>query len=107
MSLHRFAVSSALCAMVCPVSAPVAADPLLGSVLISQSDGVVLKSPYSIASVLVADPGIANVQPLSEDTLFLIGKSVGATRLFILDDKNEILSEHRIVVSTALSALSR
>lgn len=77
------------------------------SVRITASDGMVLPIGQDIASVLVADPDVADVQPLSEQTLFLFGKSRGATRLFVLDSDDEIVFERRVVVTGGLQDLRR
>ena len=86
-----------------------AADPAAtaGAVRITQSDGVVLPVGRDIASVLIADPGIADVQPLSNRTLFLFGKAEGTTRLFVLDEGDRIVLERRVVVTRALHELAR
>lgn len=84
-----------------------AGEKVLGAVRVTQSDGIVMNTDRSIGALLVADPAIANVQPLSDKALFLIGKSVGSTRLFILDDDNQIVEEHRVFVGASLSQMSR
>ena len=73
------------------------------SIRLVQSKGMVLRSPERIGSVLIADPEIANVQPLSEDTLFLIGKANGATELFILDADDNVISQRGVFVTRSLA----
>ncbi|MEM7641676.1 MAG: pilus assembly protein N-terminal domain-containing protein [Pseudomonadota bacterium] len=72
---------------------------------ITESDGILLPTDAHIGSVLVADPEVANVQPVSDRTLFLFGKSVGATTLFVLDDAEQVLLQRRVVVTRSLEGL--
>lgn len=77
------------------------------TVRLTASDGTVLSTEVAIGSVLIADPDVANVQPLASDRLFLIGKEVGTTTLFILDEASEVVAERRVVVTQSLAGLGR
>lgn len=84
------------------------ASPLTaGAVRVTESDGIVVPIRENAASVLIANPDIANVQPLSDRSFFLYGKSVGATKLFVLNENDEIILEQRVVVTRSLQALQQ
>lgn len=78
------------------------ADPA-PAIRLVQSKGTVIRSPERVGSVLIADPAIANVQPLSETTLFVIGKAGGATELFILDDEANVIERRGVFVTRSLA----
>lgn len=48
-----------------------------------------IKRPYGTA--LVADQEIADVVPLSDRSIYLLGKKVGATRITIVDDNQSVI----------------
>ena len=76
-----------------------------GGIHIVQSSGRILRAPQRIGSVLIADPSIANVQPLSETTLFVMGKARGATELYILDDEENVIVKRGVFVTRSLADL--
>lgn len=75
------------------------------AVRVTESEGLVVPVDRDAASILVANPDIANVQPLSDRSLFLFGKAVGATMVFVLDADDEIILERRVVVTRSLRML--
>lgn len=78
-----------------------------GAIRVTSSDGALVSVDADVASVLIADPTIADVQVLSGRTLFLFGKVPGATRLFVLDAADDVMLERRVVVTAALSQMDR
>ncbi|MCH8238678.1 MAG: type II and III secretion system protein family protein [Proteobacteria bacterium] len=64
---------------------------------INKSDTIRLESPF--AEALVGDSDIADIIPLTNKTLYVLGKKIGATRLTILDDKKQVLGIVEVEVS--------
>lgn len=64
---------------------------------INKSDTIRLESPF--AEALVGDSDIADIIPLTNKTLYVLGKKIGATRLTILDDKKRVLGIVEVEVS--------
>ncbi len=77
------------------------------SVRMTESDGMVIALEHDASSILVSNPDIANVQPLSDSSFFLFAKQVGNTTLFVLNEENEIIYERRVVVTRSLQNLTR
>ena len=99
----RAAILGAAIAFVAP-SGLARATPV-DSVRVTESDGLVIPFRRDVASVVVADPGIADVQLLSDRSIFLFGKAVGATKLYVLDSDDDIIVEQRIFVTRSLQRL--
>ena len=78
-------------------------DPLLHLI---QSRGTVLSLTIDVASVLVADPSIADVQPISANSLFVFGKAPGATDLILLDEADRIVARRSVYVTRSLQSMS-
>ncbi len=57
-----------------------------------------LNTPAS--SIIVGNPGIADVKVHDENRIFLFGKAPGLTNIFILDDEGETLQNLMIRVRT-------
>ncbi len=64
---------------------------------INKSDTIRLESPF--AEALVGDSDIADIIPLTNKTLYVLGKKIGATRLTILDGKKQVLGIVEVEVS--------
>ena len=59
--------------------------------------------PYS--EVMVANSAIADVVPLTDQTLYVVGKSIGLTRLTLLDTDKQLLGVVELEVSFDVTAL--
>jgi pilus assembly protein CpaC len=68
-------------------------------VAIAAGNGVLLKLPRPMASVLSADPSIARVQPASPDSLFLMGVAVGHTSVLVTDATGNAIVQYEVNVS--------
>ena len=82
-----------------------AADAQGHSEELTPSDGRVIRLERPVATVLVADPEIADVQLISDRTLFLYGKAVGRTRLLLLDAEETLVEDIEVVVASPLPTL--
>lgn len=106
ISAAALGLCTALAAPAAAQEAPATAEAAeRGGIHIVQSAGRVLRAPQRIGSVLIADPAIANVQPLSETTLFLVGKARGSTELYILDDEENVIVRRGVFVTRSLADL--
>ena len=64
---------------------------------VDKSDTIRLEQPF--AEALVGDSEIADVIPLTNQSLYVLGKKIGATRLTILDGEKSVLGIVEIEIS--------
>ena len=62
---------------------------------------------FAFGDALVGDPEIADVVPLTNQSIYILGKKVGITRLSLLDAKKQILGVVDIEVTYDLDILRR
>ena len=74
-------------------------------VVLHKSETVRVAFPYGDA--LVGDPEIADVVPLTNQTIYILGKKVGVTRLSLLDPKKQVLGVVDVEVTYDLNILRR
>src|SRR5215813_12566528 len=60
------------------------------AVTINKSETIRFKQ--SFAKALVASPEYADIAPLTDHSLYIIGKKIGQTRVTVLDDHERLLS---------------
>src|SRR5262245_8781862 len=63
------------------------------------------RSDRAFAEALIANPDIADVVPLTDKSVYLIGKRIGNTRLTLLDSSKRLLGVHEIEVSHDVAEL--
>ena len=68
-----------------------------------KSQVVELPAPYS--DVMVADPKIADVVPLSTHSIYVVGKSMGATALTVYGPGKRLIASASVVVSADIDGL--
>lgn len=76
-----------------------------GRLALAPSDGTILRVERPAVTVLVADPEIADIQLVSDRTLFLFARTEGRTRVTLLDAEEELLGEVEVVVSGPLPSV--
>ncbi|MCQ8239629.1 type II and III secretion system protein family protein [Rhizosaccharibacter radicis] len=69
--------------------------------------GKLLSLPTPAATVFVADPSIADVQPPSASSVFVFGKKPGGTTLFALTREGKPILAYNVVVEYDLSTLQQ
>ncbi len=73
---------------------------------IVEGEGEAIRLDRAAASVFVADPGVADIQAVSDETLLITGISAGTTNVFALDFNDEQIVQYRVVVLADTSAAS-
>lgn len=68
-------------------------------------EGQLLRLDRGMASVFIANPGIADVSAKSDRLLYLFGKAVGTTSLFALDSNDNVIANIKVEVTHSLSRL--
>ena len=68
-------------------------------------EGQLLRLDRGMASVFIANPGIADVSAKSDRLLYLFGKSVGTTTLFALDGSDNVIANVQVRVTHSLDRL--
>ncbi len=66
-----------------------------------------VRTDYPFGDALVGDPEIADVVPLTNQSIYILGKKVGVTRLSLLDVKKQILGVVDIEVTYDLDIMRR
>ncbi|WP_308917437.1 pilus assembly protein N-terminal domain-containing protein [Jannaschia sp. LMIT008] len=105
----RATAAAALLAVAWPSSAQQPREVELASsegwMQIMQSEGRLLRLDRPAATVLLANPAVADVQIVSERTMFVLGSSAGRTQLIILDAEEEVIGSVTLSVTRSLAAL--
>lgn len=91
-----------------PISTIAAEAPALSSapetaLSVGKSKVINLAEPFS--EIMVADPKIADVLPLNNRSIYVIGKALGSTGLTVYGPKKRLISASNIVVSADVEGL--
>jgi pilus assembly protein CpaC len=78
-----------------------------GAVTLEANKGRLIRLREAAATVLVADPAIADVQVKSPNLLYVFGKKPGETSLFAVDARDRVLLNVTVTVNHNLSRLQR
>src|ERR1700722_7911881 len=70
---------------------------------VGKSQVIELPAPYT--DVMVADPKIADVMPLSTHSVYVVGKSMGSTALTIYGRGKQLIASANVVVSADIDSL--
>ncbi|MCL6741413.1 type II and III secretion system protein family protein [Sphingomonas sp. RB56-2] len=119
--LNRTLTRAALgAAIACSAAAFAAAVPAAAQISVSESDGVragelavpvnksqVLRSDRPFAKALIGNPDIADVLPLSDQSIYVLGKKMGTTSLTLYDRRNMLIAVVDIAVGPDVIGLKR
>ncbi len=70
---------------------------------VSMNRAVVLESDVSFGELSIANPAIADVNPLSDRTIYVLGKSPGTTTLTLLDGQGQLITNVDVRVAADVS----
>ena len=73
------------------------------SVVVSKSQTIKLPSPF--AEALIGDSKIADILPLTDHSIYILGKTIGSTSLAIVDENKQIVQIIQIEVTHDLDSL--
>jgi pilus assembly protein CpaC len=76
-----------------------------GQIYVEVGKGRLLRLDEAPATVFLADPKIADIQFRSTKLVYLVGKVTGETSLYVLDKRDRILLNRKIVVGYDLNQL--
>ncbi|WP_299616691.1 pilus assembly protein N-terminal domain-containing protein [uncultured Tateyamaria sp.] len=71
-----------------------------------ESDGQMMYIDFTPTSVLVANPAVADVQIVSDSSIFVFGKAPGRTKLIILDQAGQVALSRVIIINRSLSRMA-
>jgi pilus assembly protein CpaC len=119
-TLKGRALGAAVAAIAISTAAMTAATPAAAQITVSESDEVragelsvplnksqVLRSDRPFAKALVGNPEIADVLPLSDQSLYVLGKKMGTTSLTLYDRRNMLIAVVDVAVGPDVLALKR
>src|SRR5262249_10547973 len=72
---------------------------------VSASKSQVLELPTTYSDLMIADPKIADVLPLSSHSVYIVGKSMGSTALTIYGPGKSLIAAVNVVVGAAVPGL--
>jgi len=64
-----------------------------------------LRTARPFAEAMIANPGIADAVPLTDQSIYIIGKRIGVTRLTLIDDAKRLLGVYEVEVSYDVNGL--
>jgi pilus assembly protein CpaC len=73
-------------------------------VVVGAGKSQVLQLPEAYANVMVADPKIADVLPLTTHSVYIVGKSLGATAITIYGPGHRLITAVNVVVSADIES---
>jgi pilus assembly protein CpaC len=113
-SLFRLPVHIGLWLVACSVllmpelvSAQNIAKGSTGTIDLAPGEGRILHFKAPVDSVLVAEPGIADLQVVSPGVIYIFGKSAGQTSLIALSPEGEELASLNLAVNSGSQAVAR
>ncbi len=80
-------------------------EPRVSKLRLTMDKSLTVKLSKSVSEALVANPTIADVVPLTDRSIYLIGKKIGLTRLTLLDEGKELVGVLELEVSYDVDAL--
>ncbi|MHC6226900.1 type II and III secretion system protein family protein [Pseudomonas sp. X10] len=78
-----------------------------GTLDLSAGEGRILRFQTPVASVLVAEPEVADLQVVSDGVIYVFGKAPGQTSLIALDAESQQLAAMTLSVNSATQGVSR
>ncbi len=100
---------AAVCALLLPLLAEAQniAKGSTGTIDLAPGEGRILHFKAPVDSVLVAEPGIADLQVVSPGVIYVFGKSAGQTSLIALSPEGDELATLNLSVNSSTQAVSR
>lgn len=112
---RRLAAAILLAAGVAMQAAPAAAQPMItaseanraGEIEVPLNKSQVIRSDRPFAKALIGNPEIADVLPLTDQSLYVLGKKNGTTSLTLYDRRNMLIAVIDVVVGPDVIGLKR
>ena len=101
------AVSAALAAVPAQAQVSVAEGIHAGELDVPVNKSQVLRADRPYAKALIGNPEIADVLPLTDDSLYVLGKKAGTTSLTLYDNANHLIAVVDVVVGPDVISLKR
>lgn len=100
---------TALVAMASPAAAQISMtdESNAGEIAVPLNKSQVLRSDRPFARALIGNPEIADVLPLTNSSLHLLGKKMGTTTLTLYDRSNQLIAVMDVVVGPDVISLKR
>ena len=110
--LMRAALLAAACAAASPAAAQVGAISIAdnvhaGELAVPVNKSQVLRSDRPYARALIGNPEVADVLPLTNQSLYVLGKKTGTTSLTLYDRSNNLIAVVDVVVGPDVISLKR
>ena len=80
-------------------------DNRVGKMLITAGESETIRIDRAFSEIVVGDPEIADVNPLTDKTLYVLGRKLGTTNVTLFDTEKQVVAVIDIEVSHNLSGL--
>ena len=80
-------------------------DNRVGKMLITMGESETIKIDQAFSEIVVGDPEIADVNPLTDKTLYVLGRKLGTTNVTLFDTDKQVVAVIDIEVTHNLSGL--
>lgn len=107
IALAVVAVTTASPAVAQPAAVTVASDVQAGELAVPVNKSQVLRVDRPYAKALIGNPEVADVLPLTNQSVYLLGKKTGTTSLTLYDSSNMLIAVVDVVVGPDVITLRR
>jgi pilus assembly protein CpaC len=76
------------------------------SIRLPKGKSATVRTDSSFADIIVGDPEIATVAPLTDQSLYIIGKKIGSTSVAVFDSEKHLVGEIEVEVASDTSKLA-
>ena len=66
-------------------------EPYTGEIMVPMGKSMILRFDRSVREVLVGDPDAADIIPLTDRNIYVLGKTLGGTNLTLIGDRKQLL----------------
>ena len=76
------------------------------SIQLPKGKSATVRTETSVTDIIVGDPEIATVAPLTDQSLYVIGKKIGSTSVAVFDSEKQLIGEIEVEVASDTSKLA-
>ncbi|MGH6962944.1 MAG: type II and III secretion system protein family protein [Phenylobacterium sp.] len=107
IGLRGAALAACLSLLATPTlaQAPRMSGPSAAEVVVAVGKSQVLELPEAYSDLMIADPKIADVLPLTNHSVYVVGKGLGSTALTVYGPGKRLIAAANVVVSADLEGL--
>ncbi len=105
LALNLFAAPTLAAEAAPPLAVAYPAAPNAPETVVAVGKSRIINLPEAYTDVMIADPKIAEILPLNNRSVYVLGKALGSTALTIYGPKKRLISASNVVVSADIEGL--